>query len=257
MTTRQMTMPPSSGSDAPVGIASPTEPSADGLLEEAWGVIANVGHKLGGWDAQDPEWVAAAERWRDRWHARLGQGDAGVDRHRHRGGRPTGGRVMSACDCRSVTNEDGTTAPVRLPCPPPVAHTRHHPEDGIYVDACIAHVVAHLWENGVWTLSSCCGHGRKPPGVVLNDDRYDPARLRAVVAQVDDRPFEFWQWQLVRVHPPASDGPSLTPEEESAWIREWGPPGEYVDVLDRAAAKVADWLRVKRAAARIIGGEHE
>lgn len=38
------------------------------LLYEAWAVIANAGTHLGGWEAQHPEWVEAATRWRDRWH---------------------------------------------------------------------------------------------------------------------------------------------------------------------------------------------
>ena len=38
------------------------------LLDTAWGVIANVGTRSGGWDTEHPEWVQAAERWRDRWH---------------------------------------------------------------------------------------------------------------------------------------------------------------------------------------------
>lgn len=42
-------------------------------MEAAWGVIANVGHKQGNWEAQDPEWRGIAERWRDNhWHAALG-----------------------------------------------------------------------------------------------------------------------------------------------------------------------------------------
>jgi hypothetical protein len=39
------------------------------LLYQAWGVIANA--HGGAWDQASPEWVAAAERWRDRWHAHL------------------------------------------------------------------------------------------------------------------------------------------------------------------------------------------
>ena len=39
------------------------------LLMTAWGIIANAGG--GDWDTQTPEWKAAAERWRDRWHATL------------------------------------------------------------------------------------------------------------------------------------------------------------------------------------------
>lgn len=44
-------------------------PEVDWLLDMAWGVIANCGVKVsGGWPDQDPEWVAAAERWRDKYH---------------------------------------------------------------------------------------------------------------------------------------------------------------------------------------------
>lgn len=39
------------------------------LLYEAWGVIANVSE--GRWDDQPAEWVDAATRWRNRWHATL------------------------------------------------------------------------------------------------------------------------------------------------------------------------------------------
>jgi hypothetical protein len=38
-------------------------------LELAWGIIANAGG--GNWETQSPEWVKAAERWRDDYHARL------------------------------------------------------------------------------------------------------------------------------------------------------------------------------------------
>lgn len=40
------------------------------LLEQAWGVIANVGH--GNWQPQGPEWIAAAERFRDAWYTSIG-----------------------------------------------------------------------------------------------------------------------------------------------------------------------------------------
>jgi hypothetical protein len=50
-----------------------TEQQFRDLLYEAWGVIANAGMKTGrGWDSEHPEWVAAAERWREKWHASQG-----------------------------------------------------------------------------------------------------------------------------------------------------------------------------------------
>lgn len=46
-----------------------TTPTAEDLMYQAWAVIANVSE--GDWTQQDPRWVAAAERWRDQWHATL------------------------------------------------------------------------------------------------------------------------------------------------------------------------------------------
>jgi hypothetical protein len=37
----------------------------DAAMYEAWGIIANAGR--GDWQAQDPGWLAAARRWRDRY----------------------------------------------------------------------------------------------------------------------------------------------------------------------------------------------
>ena len=44
------------------------------LLEEAWGIIANVSARNGeGWESQHQEWKEAARDWRDRYHVALGQ----------------------------------------------------------------------------------------------------------------------------------------------------------------------------------------
>lgn len=47
----------------------PQDETHEGLLYEAWGLIANANE--GRWDDATPEWRAAAERWRDAWHATL------------------------------------------------------------------------------------------------------------------------------------------------------------------------------------------
>ncbi len=46
-----------------------TETHGDELLEMAWVIIANAGG--GNWETQSDEWVTAAERWRDEFHATL------------------------------------------------------------------------------------------------------------------------------------------------------------------------------------------
>lgn len=48
----------------------------DDLIESAWGLIANAGG--GDWTKESDEWRAAAERWRERYHAALDAGDVPV-----------------------------------------------------------------------------------------------------------------------------------------------------------------------------------
>lgn len=40
------------------------------------------------------------------------------------------------------------------------------------IDACLAPLVRALNAGGFPTIASCCGHGRMPPSVILNDDRF-------------------------------------------------------------------------------------
>lgn len=40
-----------------------------GIIETAWGVIANAGQ--GDWERESPEWKEAAERWRQLYHDML------------------------------------------------------------------------------------------------------------------------------------------------------------------------------------------
>jgi hypothetical protein len=49
--------------------ADSDESAPDDLLYEAWAIIANVSE--GDWTQQSDEWLTAATRWRDRWHAHL------------------------------------------------------------------------------------------------------------------------------------------------------------------------------------------
>lgn len=48
-----------------------TEPPAGDLLDLAQAVISNAGLHQGGWHNLHPEWVMAAQRWRDQYHAWL------------------------------------------------------------------------------------------------------------------------------------------------------------------------------------------
>ncbi len=76
------------------------------------------------------------------------------------------------------------------------------PENGICIDACIAGVVLAVWDQGVRTLGSCCGHGKRPPSLVLTEDVEQPALARQVMGELGDRTWELLQWQLVDVSRP-------------------------------------------------------
>lgn len=41
----------------------------------------------------------------------------------------------------------------------------------VYVDRCIAPLVRTLNRAGIYTVASCCGHGKMPGSIVLEDGR--------------------------------------------------------------------------------------
>lgn len=96
------------------------------------------------------------------------------------------------CDCHSYNGGFGTTREVSLT----------HKTMGTYViDACIAPVIEHLWDSGIWTMSSCCGHNGKFgfPSIVLGENEDSYSRIRQLIDEKDDRYFELSQWKRVIV----------------------------------------------------------
>jgi hypothetical protein len=71
----------------------------------------------------------------------------------------------------------------------------------ICIDACIADTIQHLWNSGITTLNSCCGHGRLKPSIVLGQScDHDSADIaRHLIQQVDDRDFSLLSWHLIEV----------------------------------------------------------
>jgi len=39
----------------------------------------------------------------------------------------------------------------------------------VWIDFCVAHLVATLEAGGLRPIASCCGHGKMPPSVLLED----------------------------------------------------------------------------------------
>lgn len=71
----------------------------------------------------------------------------------------------------------------------------------ICVDACIAHVIEHLWKNKIWTLNSCCGHNNLDPSIIFDHNMSDEdAKLvKRLIKEVDSREFEILSWKLCKV----------------------------------------------------------
>jgi len=121
----------------------------------------------------------------------------------------------SEMNCNLDTDKQNT---VILPCPEIIKPFRQNKKT-ICIDAEIVPVVEHLWQNGIVTLSSCCGHGTQPPSLVIADTYCleSIVEIRLLIAEIDpDNLWDIFQWRLVK-----------DPDELPAMF-----PGvrEYVDV---------------------------
>lgn len=67
--------------------------------------------------------------------------------------------------------EHGRTTEVVVRIPPELSNTGEPLWVAKPIDSCIARIVEALNEGGVRTIASCCGHGRAPGSIVLEDGR--------------------------------------------------------------------------------------
>lgn len=105
------------------------------------------------------------------------------------------------CNCYSYNADCGKDKAIELKAP--------HTDKSVSVDACIAPVIQHLWDNDIWTENSCCGHigadnrpeywGDAGPSIVLGSGVDNYSRVRELIAEVDDRQFRLSQWKRVIV----------------------------------------------------------
>ena len=73
----------------------------------------------------------------------------------------------------------------------------------ISADKCMVKVLTYLWKNNIETKSHCCGHGKRPPSIVVNevygDDEIE--KICKIIKEVDSRDFEIYQWKIALVKP--------------------------------------------------------
>lgn len=65
----------------------------------------------------------------------------------------------------------GDTVEVRVPIPASLSHTGKPRWAKKPIDRCIAPLVKALNDAGVFTVGSCCGHGRGSGAIALADGR--------------------------------------------------------------------------------------
>lgn len=99
---------------------------------------------------------------------------------------------MSKDNCYSYNGDFGRVKTVQL---------QHKTNGTKSIDACIAPVIKHLWDNGVWTIGSCCGHGGRfgTRSIVLGENEDNYSRIRELIKEKDNRYFELSQWKRVIV----------------------------------------------------------
>lgn len=104
-----------------------------------------------------------------------------------------------SCDCHSYNGDFGTTPEVKLTMLVGILPDGERRYKDVMIDACIAPVIQYLWDNGVTTGGSCCGHGHNSPSIVLEQGVENYSQVRDWIKEKDDRFFELTQWRRVIV----------------------------------------------------------
>ena len=80
-----------------------------------------------------------------------------------------------ACTCHSYNADTGDKDEVGL---------LNQAGETVWIDACIAPVIKHLWDNNVHTEGSCCGHNGRfgTPSIVLAVGEENYSHIRELIA---------------------------------------------------------------------------
>lgn len=74
--------------------------------------------------------------------------------------------VARICNCHSY-NADTEGKPNVVLTVPAAIRAQTDDRETVCIDACIAPVISALWEYGLPTLNSCCGHNKCPASIVI------------------------------------------------------------------------------------------
>jgi len=101
--------------------------------------------------------------------------------------------MTTKCECISNNRPDtgGTEKSVYRKFP---KSFNYEDKQGVFIDPCIADIIQELWNAGVETLGSCCGHNGSfgfPSVIIANKHQRELAKK-----VVDDR-MTVWYWDLL------------------------------------------------------------
>ncbi len=87
---------------------------------------------------------------------------------------------MTMCDCDNIEigSYDNTIILGYYPCMREYRDSRMSkgfPPNGIAVDKCIANDVISLWQLGIRTFGSCCGHNKTQPYIDIHEEDFEQA----------------------------------------------------------------------------------
>ena len=100
------------------------------------------------------------------------------------------------CKCISYNQpRDGQTDQEVILEVPGWAYWREDERKTVCVDACIVDAVRALWDAGIWTVGSCCGHGNPDKRTILVEND-DVNQALAVLSKIDPT-VKVGAWALV------------------------------------------------------------
>lgn len=140
---------------------------------------------------------------------------------------------MRKCNCHSYNGQFGNIPEVIVTVPEQL-FTMPDGRKTVCIDACIVKEVLELWTGGFPTLNSCCGHGKLPPSLIVQEG-IEPARYLAALAEIDpERDWVISRWELVDYTRHQSMGRMDVPAEPTeamlvAGLNEADPLGGLID----------------------------
>lgn len=102
--------------------------------------------------------------------------------------------MTKKCNCASYNWRKGRDPQVTVDLPTWVATEKQNRT--VCIDRCIEPVIQYLWSKHINTLSSCCGHNKANPSIVVGTST-DIKKVFKVLAEVDGRDWIVSRWERI------------------------------------------------------------